>query len=129
MKKKLMAATLVAGAALGLTACSTATDADVASRNLSQAADQFEIVRRITFMNTRLGTEPLVIEGKCSITDANNQLEATCKTPDGEYLKHFLGLCNDVTYIAEQLQSKDVSTSRYRVDIKPSAVIPDVRFR
>ena len=126
--KKFAVGAIALSAVLGLTSCSTETDAQVASKNLAQACDEFECVRRITFMNTRLGTEPLVIEGACSITDANRQLEATCKTTDGEFLKHILGLSTDVTYISEQLQSKDVSTSRYRVDIKPLGGLPDYRL-
>ena len=45
---KLAASVLAGGLAVGLTACS---DADVASRNLSKASDQFEVSRRIVFFN------------------------------------------------------------------------------
>lgn len=38
-------------AAIGLTLGACSTDADVASENLSKAADQFEILRRIVFLN------------------------------------------------------------------------------
>ena len=45
-----------------------ATDANVASRNLSVAADQFEITRRVVFYNGITGEYMLQIEGRCSIT-------------------------------------------------------------
>lgn len=31
------------------------------------------------------------------------QLEVTCKTGDGEYKKHYLGISDNVTYFVEQL--------------------------
>ena len=42
-------------------------DADVASRNLSVAADMFEINRRIVFYNGITGEYMLVIEGLCAL--------------------------------------------------------------
>lgn len=115
--------TIAAAASLALTAC--ATDADVASENLSKAADQFEIQRRIVFLNGITDTYMLTIEGLCSITDEVNQLEVTCKVGEDEYKKHFLGLSDNVSYFVEQTDSADVSTDRYRVVFKPSTLIPD----
>jgi len=110
-------------AIFGIVACST--DAQVASENLSKAADQFEINRRVVFMNGITDQYMLEIDGLCSIDDQGNQLEVTCKTPDG-FKKHFLGLSDNVTYFVEQLRAADVSTQRYRVIFKPEAILPDV---
>lgn len=33
------------------------------------------------------------------------QLEVTCKTGDGEYKKHYLGISDNVTYFVEQLDT------------------------
>ena len=104
------------------------TDADVASRNLSQAAEQFEIDRRVVFFNGITDTYLLSIEGRCSIeadqTDA--QLEVTCKVgPDG-FKKHYLGLSDNVSYFVEQLESTDVSVYHYRVIFRPEAIVPDI---
>ena len=114
-------------AAIIITGCSR-TDADVASKNLSKAADQFEIQRRVVFLNGITDEYMLTIEGLCSIEadEVDSQLEVTCKTGEGEYKKHFLGLSDNVTYFVEQMESADVSTSRYRVVFKPSTVIPDI---
>lgn len=64
-------------------------EADVASRNLSQAADQFEVTRRIVFYNGITADYMLTIEGLCSLGnyDANRQLSVTCKTSPTEYKK------------------------------------------
>ena len=112
----------------GLAACS---DADVASRNLSQAADQFEINRRIVFYNGISGEYILTIEGLCSLGnyDSQRQLSVTCKTGPAAYKKHFLGLSDNVTYFAEQIDGASVSTYHYRVIFKPAAIVPDVDFR
>lgn len=104
-------------------------DADVASRNLSNAADMFEIDRRIVFYNGITDSYLLTLEGRCSITDQKHQLEVTCKTGHDAYKKHFLGLSDNVTYFAEQLESRDVSVFHYRVVFKPQTIIPDVDFR
>ena len=42
-------------------------DASIASRNLSKAADMFEIERRVIFYNGITGGYILTIEGRCSI--------------------------------------------------------------
>lgn len=118
---KRVALALAAGA-LVLTGC---TDAEVASHNLSKAADQFEINRRVVFMNGITDEYMLTIEGRCSIVDAEGQLEVTCKIGDGAYKKHFLGLSDNVTYFVEQLDTADVSTYHYRVIFKPEVLIPD----
>ena len=105
-------------------------DAEIASRNLSKAADNFEIVRRIVFYNGITDTYILTIEGKCSLyDDGHGQLEVTCKTGHNTYKKHFLGLSDNVTYFAEQLDAANVSENHYRVTFKPRAILPDIDVR
>ena len=120
---------LTAAALCALLAAGCQRDAQVASRNLSRAADQFEIDRRIIFYNGINGEYMLTIEGRCSIKDQKHQLEVTCKVGDNAYKKHFLGLSDNVTYFAEQLSARDVSVYHYRVVFKPQAIIPDIDFR
>ena len=105
-------------------------DADVASRNLSKAADNFEVMRRIVFMNNVTNAYMLEIIGYCSINvdEMEKQLEVTCMTDD-DFKKHFLGLNDTTTYFVEQLQPSRVSRSHYRVTFKPQAIIPDIDFR
>lgn len=105
-------------------------DARVASRNLSQAADNFEISRRIVFYNGITGGYMLSIEGRCSF-DAGTagKLDVTCKTGPSEYKKHSLGLSDNVTYFSEQLVGADVSVYHYRVIFKPQTILPDVDFK
>lgn len=114
-------------AALTLAGCQD--DADTASYNLSKAADNFEIVRRVVFYNGISGEYMLEVTGRCSIKDQGNQLELTCKDGPDAFSKHFLGLSDNVTYFAEQVGSVDVSVFHTRITWKPQAIIPDVDLR
>ena len=107
--------------------CSS-SDADVASHNLSKAADQFEVSRRIVFYNGITGDYILVLEGLCSLgnNDPAGELSVTCKTGPVSYKKHFLGLSDNVTYFAEQIEQVEADVYHYRVIFKPEAIIPDV---
>ncbi len=105
-------------------------DASIASKNLSKAADMFEIERRVIFYNGITGGYILTIEGRCSIEGGRGtQLAVTCKTGPDDYKKHFLGLSDNVTFFAEQMESKDVSVYHYRVIFKPQVIVPDIDFR
>lgn len=125
--KKLLIIPVLAIIAFALTGC---TDADIASQNLSKAADQFEINRRIVFYNGITGEYMLSIEGFCSLGnyDTEKQLTVTCKTVSG-YKKHFLGLSDNVTYFVEQINAESVSKDHYKVIFKPSAIIPDIDIK
>lgn len=126
--KRIVTALGIVGVALGLGAC---TDAQIASQNLSKAADMFEIQRRIVFYNGITDSYMLTIEGNCSIKKdkMDVQLEVTCKTGPKDYKKHFLGISDNVTYFVEQIDGADVSVYRYRVVFKPSAIIPDIEMK
>lgn len=106
------------------------TDSQVASRNISQAAEMFEINRRIVFYNGITGDYMLSLEGRCSIEadGADKQLEVTCKAGPDKLKKHFLGLSDNVTYFVEQIGFADVSVYHYRVIFKPQTIIPNVDF-
>lgn len=119
---------LILAIAMGALALGACTDAQVASSNLSKAADQFEIDRRVVFFNGITDTYLLAIEGRCSIeadtTDV--QLEVVCKVAENQYKKHFLGLSDNVSYFVEQLEPAEVDVYHYRVIFKPEVIIPDI---
>lgn len=114
-------ATLVSG-------CSSKSD--IASYNLSKEADMFRILRRIVFYNGITGEYMLSIEGYCSLgnDDTENKRTVTCKTGEDSYKKHFLGLSDNVTYFAEQIESKDVSVNHYKVLFRPQTIVPDIEI-
>jgi len=105
-------------------------EADVASENLSRAADSFEITRRIVFYNGITDTYILQVEGLCSLGNYDDvgELTVTCKVSPTEYKKHFLGLSDNVTYFAEQIESSSVDVYHYRVIFRPQVIIPAIEL-
>lgn len=126
MKMKLLVVGLMC--AFAFAGCSR--DAQVASKNLSYAADNFQLDRRVVFYNGITGDYILTIEGKCSFEPVGERkVDVTCKTGEKEFKKHSLGISDNVTYFSEQLTSKGVSTYHYRVAFKPQSIIPDVDLK
>ena len=126
MKKIITTAAALAVGALALAGC---TNAETASYNLSKGADHFEIDRRIVMFNGVTDNYLLSVEGRCSIKDANEQLEVTCRVGPDQYKKHILGLSDNVSYFVEQLETADVSLYHYRVIFKPESIIPDLEIQ
>lgn len=119
MNRKLVAVT--GALMLSLGAC---TPAQTASYNLSNDSDNF----RVVFVNGITDKYLLSIEGSCSIAKDKEdaQLEVTCKTGDGEYKKHYLGISDNVTYFVEQMDPASVDTYHYKVQFRPEELLPDV---
>jgi hypothetical protein len=116
-------------AALALVGCSR--EADLAQRNLSTAADQFEINRRVVFYNGITGDYILEIAGLCSIGNAatgKNGMYVICKTGPTNYKKHFLGLSDNVTFFVEQMEPAAADPYQYRVIFKPLSIVPDIEL-
>lgn len=126
MIKRIALALVVLGTALGLAACD---DAKVASQNLSKAADNFKINRRVVFYNGITGEYMLTVEGLCSQEPDERKLAVICKTGPGQYKKHFLGLSDNVTYFSEQMEPAQASVYHYRVTFKPSVILPSIDVR
>jgi len=116
--------TLVLCAVVSFIGCRT--DADIASTNLSTAAEQFEIERRIVFVNGITDNYIMSIEGRCSVEFKPDKFEVTCKTGPSAYVKHYLGRADNVFPFVEQLETANVSAYRYKVIFKPLSIIPDI---
>lgn len=127
IKKLLITAAIVAASLISI-GCTS--EADLASQNVSKAADQFEVPRRIVFYNGITGEYILVINGLCSLgnSDRNREITVTCKTGPGQYKKHFLGLSDNVTFVAEQTEAIPADPYQYRVVFKPLSLIPNIQI-
>lgn len=123
--KKIFGCVAVVAAALSLGACSAA---DTASRNISYDSDNFKVMRRVVFVNGITDKYLLSIEGLCSITKDKEdlQLEVTCKTGEGEFKKHYLGISDNVTYFVEQMDASSVDTFHYKVVFRPETILPNI---
>lgn len=111
-------------AAVLLTGCS---EAERVSYNLSQEADNFNVVRQLTVINCITGDTLFQMTGKMSITadTEDNQLEIIVED-DGTYVKHFVGLSDNTTYVVEDLNLGDNAVSKYRytLNFNPNMWIP-----
>ena len=124
--RRVAVAALILLTAFTLTAC---TEADRVSQNISQQADNFNIIRRLTVFNTRTDTVLFQMAGKFSIkTDSNDgQLEVTCEIDSGKYSKHFVRLSDETTYIVEDMSGVEVSKYSYELNFLPQ-MIPGVKI-
>lgn len=121
----------VAAITLSLALCSLLggceTEVQRVDYNLSQQADNFNVVRQLTVINCIGGDVLFQMTGKMSITadTADNQLEIIVED-EGTYVKHFIGLSDNVTYVVEDLNlgDNDVSKYRYTLNFNPDMWIP-----
>lgn len=126
--KKLIAATLALGT-LGLTACTS--EADTVSDNLSKDADNYKVERQIVFYNGITGEYVAEVTGRCAIgnDDSSGKLSYTCKVADDTYIKNYLGLSDNVTWFALQVDPVKSDPYHYKVVFRPETIVPDVEFR
>ena len=126
MKKLLLFITVLL-LAFTLTGCAPA---DRVSDNLSKEADHFNILRKVVFYNSITGEYMYVIEGYCSIEadTLDEQLEVTCEIEEDTYIKHFLGISDNVSYMVLQLEPVEVSAYHYKVYFRPQAIIPSIEL-
>ena len=126
MKKKLTVVLVIAMMAAGIiTGCS---EKDRVESNLTKEADNFNVVRQLTVINCLKGDTLFQMTGKMSITadTSDNQLEIIVENEDGTYVKHFVGLSNNVTYVIEDLNlgKNDVEKYKYTLNFNPNMWIP-----
>ncbi|MCR5451984.1 MAG: hypothetical protein K6F00_05080 [Lachnospiraceae bacterium] len=102
-------------------------EADRVNYNLTQEADNFNVIRQITVINCLKGDVLFQMTGKMSITadTQDNQLEVIVEDENGKYKKHFIGLSDNVTYVIEDItDDTDVSKYHYKLNYNPKMWIP-----
>lgn len=121
MKKVIML--IVCIMVMSLAGCS---EAERVSYNLSQEADNFNMVRQLTVINCIEGDVLFQMTGKMSITadSDDNQLEIIVENENGKYEKHFVGLSDNVTYVVEDLGESSVNKYKYTLNFNPKMWIP-----
>lgn len=104
------------------TSCTAATNVNY---NLSQAADNFEVCRRITVYNARTDLIVMEMEGYMSISNnSTSELVVTCKTGVKEYKKNYVYLNEYVIYVVEDISG--TVTDPYHYKIHFYGAIPDI---
>lgn len=119
--KRILVVLLLLVMVFALTACS---ESDKVTHNLKREANDFNVRRRITVLNTRTDKAMMQITGLLSIrTDINGDLNITIEKAPGEYMLNYAHLSQDTTYIVEQIETKEVSKYQYEIIFYPQQLI------
>lgn len=123
MKKKMIMLLTSMFIALALTGCN---EAERVSYNLSQQADNFNILRQVTVINCIANDVVFQMTGKMSITadTSDNQLEVVVENEDDSYSKHIIGLSDNVTYVVEDIDTNYVDKYQFVINYNPKMWIP-----
>lgn len=120
--KKIFAVLLVLLMCFSMCAC---TAAENVNYNLSQAADNFECLRKITVYNARTDLIIMEMEGAMSLSNnGSNELVVTCKTGPGEYKKNYIYLNEYVIYVVEDITGTTTNPYHYKVHFYTA--LPDI---
>ena len=122
MKRALLAA---AAAILVLSGCTGPSAADRANENLSKAAENFEVPRRIVGVNGITDSVLFEVVGFCSYEIGGGAYEAVCKEPDGSITRTTLAKSDNVTMVVTQIHGVKVDLFRSRVIFRPETIIPN----
>jgi hypothetical protein len=109
--------------AVTLTGCESA--ADKASKNLSKAAENFEVPRRIVGINGITDNVLFSIEGFCSYETGGETYDVTCKEPDGSVTRTTMAKSDNVTIVVTQMGGVKVDLFKSRIIFRPETVIPN----
>ena len=124
MKPKVIAATFVV-VMLALSGCTTA--ADTANNNLTNAAENFEVPRRIVGINGITDKVLFSVEGFCSYESDGGTFEAICLVDraSGEVERTTMHLSDNVTFVSTQMGGTKTDLFRPRVIFRPENIVPN----
>ena len=100
------------------------TEADRVSTNISKEADNFNVTRRVTVINTRTDTVLLEIIGALSIQRSNGDVDIIVEVAPNTYKKHFVSLNEWTTYVVEDISGAFVDKYHYEVNFLPEMLVP-----
>ena len=125
MKKKILSsmAVVMLSAAM-LAGC---TEVSQVSYNVSQEADNFNVLRRFAVINTRTDKVEFELIGAFSLQVENshdNQVEVVVELEDGTYKKHIIGMNENTMYVVEDLGGAKVNKYKYEVNYIPETIVP-----
>ena len=123
MKKKIGVLLLTACLAVGgLTGC---TEAEKVSENVSQEADNFNVLRRLAVINSRTDKVEFELVGAFSLEkESDKKINVICEMEDGTYKKHIIGLNDETMYVIEDLGGAKVNKYKYEVNYIPESIVP-----
>lgn len=109
--------------AVSITGCTR--EAEKVSYNVSQEADNFNVLRRFAVINTRTDKVEFELIGAFSLdATAYPKISVIVEKEDGTYLKHIIGLNENTFYVVEDLGGAEVNKYKYEVNYIPESIIP-----
>lgn len=120
-KKKIISVLMLLSLLLMLGGCRQATRV---SHNISQEADNFNVIRRLTVINARTDEPMFELIGAFSFELSSNRIIATVETGENEYKKHSVGLTEWTLWVVEDLEGASVDKYRYEVNFLPEMIVP-----
>lgn len=122
MKKKFLVLVSLITLSISLSAC---TEAEKVSYNVSQEADNFNVVRRVAVINTRTDKVEFEVIGNISVdTSDENKLVIIAETGKDMYKKHLVNMTDWNMYVVEDLEGADVNKYKYEVNYMPESITP-----
>lgn len=95
------------------------------NHNLSQAADNFQVLRKITVYNARTDLIVMEMEGYMSLSNnSTSELVVTCMTGPNQYKKNYVYLNEYVIYVVEDVTG--TTTDPYHYKVKFYGALPDI---
>ena len=122
-RTRIIGAAVAVLAVAGMTACTS--EADTANDNLSKAAENFEVARRIVGINAITNDVLFEVTGFCSYETGGDTIDAICKDTDGSISRTTMGKADNVTFVSTQLAGKHVSLFHPRIIFRPETIIPN----
>ena len=98
---------------------------------LEREEGDFKVYRRVIFYNVRLGETVFACEGYLHVQiDRDGDIELVVKDNNGNYLRHYLGQKQDITYFSEQLDSSSIPTDyKYTIQFNPNLWVPKIEIK
>lgn len=95
---------------------------------LEMKEGNFKTYRRVVFYNVRLGETVFTCEGFCHVQiDKDGDIELVVKVGEDQYLRHYLGQKQDITYFSEQLKTNTVDDNyKYKIVFNPKLWFPEI---
>lgn len=123
MNKKMVAVTLLTSFFL-LSGCES-TESSQVSYNVSQEADNFNVIRRVAVINTRTDKIEFEVIGRISVdTNDSDKLVIIVEAEKGIYKKHLINMTEWNMYVVEDLEGAQVNQYKYEVNYMPETIIP-----
>ena len=121
MNKKIMVMAMIMFVFL-LSGC---RESDKVSYNVSQEADNFNVVRRVAVINTRTDKIEFEVIGRISVdTNDSDKLVIIVEAEKGIYKKHLINMTEWNMYVVEDLEGAKVNEYKYEVNYMPETIIP-----